>query len=94
MVLATDLSHNFAIINQFKTMLDVAGGAGAGSAPPRTRCDERHASGREPLFSSRAETITPAERLVSPSRLDPWSFRQHPIDWRPDPCRGRSRSRW
>ena len=70
MVLATDLTQNFNVISAYKTMLQPAmsegreGEHGPGPGPPRTRKEERVEQGKEPLFSSRAATMLPEERLT------------------------------
>ena len=70
MVLATDLTQNFDVISAYKTMLQPVmpegreGDLSHDPGPPRTRKEERVEVGKEPLFSSRAATMLPAERLT------------------------------
>lgn len=77
MVLATDLTRNYKVISEYKTMLlqpampeampEVMPEGELGRdepGPPRTRKEERVEQGKEPLFSARAATIQPEERLT------------------------------
>lgn len=63
-VLATDLSQNFNVINSYKTMLETEEEADGTLGPPRTRGDERIERGEASLFSSTPVTLKPEEKLT------------------------------
>jgi len=66
MVLATDLTQNFNVISAYKTMLEpvMPEGDYGPHGPPRTRKEDRVERGDVALFSSRAATMEPGERLT------------------------------